>query len=728
MLVLDILKNADTLKMSLFEQGEFSSTIRHYTVFSYPVSEVNSLCLGIIDTLNKITRNSIHNADSADSIRKSGQLLWNYVLTRTVKERLRNSPVQELALSLDEELINIPWELLYDGREFLSLKFNMGRLVRSKDLTSPVRYRSVSPSLKMLVLANPTNDLKSAHLEGLHIKNQFERKRNQISIDFKATNIDTLYVKKNLCDYDIVHFAGHCEYDCEDSYRSGWVLNDGRFSGHDVLALSDTVSLPALVFSNACHSARLNPGMPDRDYQIKTYSLASAFLFSGVRHYIGAIRRIEDPESLTFAKEFYARIVNGDTLGEAMRQARLKSVKEYGINSFPWASYVLYGDANFTFFSKHNTLRSGITQKFLRINRKNALFSLFVTAGLSAIMCLYLLVININPSSQFLFYKANKFFSTGKNEPVITISKKIIAKDPDFIKAYSLLAKTYQRLGSTEDAMKTYFNYAFYSEKMNDMRNLASAYIDIGWIHQLKGDYPKALEFYDKALALAKENKDSLNEAVALRKTAVWNIDKENYDVAMSLLMKSSEINRTKQYLRMHKYNLACDYFDIGLIFANKEDYRAAREFYQKSSDIFEKLKINSELSDCYFNLGEMYLFEKQYQKTLVAYSKGLEIDKRNNNRSSLASDYDMIGELYREMGDFKEAERSFLQALEIAREIKAPLEIAASSYNLGVLYNQRGLRSKARDSLRQAQEIYRQVDTPAYQKIKDIFASWNNQ
>jgi hypothetical protein len=52
----------------------------------------------------------------------------------------------------------------------------MGRLVRSKGDSSPLQYRQLAERLKMLVLADPTGDLKSAYSEGVNIKNQFGHK------------------------------------------------------------------------------------------------------------------------------------------------------------------------------------------------------------------------------------------------------------------------------------------------------------------------------------------------------------------------------------------------------------------------------------------------------------------------------------------------------------------------------------------------------------------------
>jgi len=278
-----------------------------------------------------------------------------------------------------------------------------------------------------------------------------------------------------------------------------------------------------------------------------------------------------------------------------------------------------------------------------------------------------------------------------------------------------------------DNALKYYFDYALYSEKKNDTRRLASAYIGIGWIYHLGGESSKAWDFYNKALTLSQEKRDKLNEAIALRKLAVWFMDKEEYDKSLELLTKSSEINRERQHLYNHKYNLACDYFDIGLVFSDKDDFATAKEFYHKSRRLFEKLKLKDELSDYYFNLGEICMFEKQYHKALDYYLRGLKIDQMHANKPSIASDYNMIGELYMEMGNLNDAENSFKQSVLASKEINARPELAAAYYNLGLLYKKKGHRNKTKDYFRAAQEIYWLIDMPTYQEIKKELLELDN-
>lgn len=723
-LVLEILRQDNALAMSVFDQGELASTLRHYSKLPLSSPEINNLCQEILTILNKRDKKVHQESDLANNLKKSGQLLWDHLLTKPVKEKLKATQVLDLILSIDEELVNIPWELLYTGDNFLCLKFNLGRVVRTKEQLSLPQYRSLSGHLKMLILANPTADLKSAYSEGVFIKNQFDRKRKEISIDFKSTNIDTLYVKKNLRDYDIVHFAGHCQYDADNPKNTGWILNDRIFTVHDICVMGQTLSLPTLVFSNACHSAKISNDSLDTDCQQRAYSLASAFLFSGVRHYIGTIRKIEDPVSLTFAKEFYSRLISGYSVGECIRFSRLKLVKEHGITAISWASYILYGDPKFALFRARLKPRIPKTKK---LYRRTLLGLAFLISVISICGFLYFWLPTVNPNTYVLFLKSRSSFTNGDNEKAILFSKNIIEKEPLFLAAYPLLGDAYQRLGKKDEALKCYFDYAIYSQKRSDKKNLTEAYIRIGWFYHLQGDYPKAFDFYHKALDLSKANKYKLSEALALRKLAVWYIDKNDYDKALELLTKSSEINREGQHIYEHKYNLACDYFDIGLVFTNKNDLVTATEFYNKSRILFEKLRVKNELSDYYFNLGEIYLLEKQYQKALENYMMGLKIDQAQVNKPNLASDYNMIGELYLAMDNLTEAEKFFNQALLISREISANIELAEAYYNLGSLYRKRNQKNKSKEYLRQAQEIYYLTDPSRYQEVKNELLSLSN-
>jgi tetratricopeptide (TPR) repeat protein len=110
--------------------------------------------------------------------------------------------------------------------------------------------------------------------------------------------------------------------------------------------------MPALIFSNACQSARTEGWAIKEQFQDEIFGLANAFLLSGVKHYVGTFWEILDEPGRRFALEFYKQLLAGQPIGEAIRQARLALIKSYGEETIVWASYILYGDPTFNYMDQ----------------------------------------------------------------------------------------------------------------------------------------------------------------------------------------------------------------------------------------------------------------------------------------------------------------------------------------------------------------------------------------
>ncbi|MCG8429729.1 MAG: CHAT domain-containing protein, partial [Candidatus Omnitrophica bacterium] len=529
-LVLEIIKRERSLAMSLFEPRELTSTLRHSCQCSVSFPEVGRLCREIITILNKANKKGVLTDEALNNLKKTGHLLWSHVLAHPVRQRLKNAGHIDLTFFLDEELISIPWELLYDGHEFFCLDFNVGRLVRTHvEKVAAAGYRDVANVPRMLILSNPTNDLKSSYSEGMTIRRELDNKRDHIRVDFKSTHIDRMYVRKHLADYDIVHFAGHCEYDPRDQDNTGWLLHDGRFTTSDILSLGSSLTLPTLVFSNGCHSAHASLDLIEADYQQKNYSLASAFLFSGVRHYIGAIRKIEDVISFDFAREFYNQLISGRSVGESLRLSRFKLIRERGMKAILWAGYILYGNPSAVIFPPSPAKKPDSAPRLKPPERRAPGIGVFlrkklrlrriaaVGAAVILLSAAYALLPVKNPRVYLRYRKAQNLFNLGRNEEALRHAREIVERHPRFLSIYPILADTYHRLGNKEQALTYYFEYALQSEKQNAPRHLAKAYSSIGWYYHIEGEYEKGRGFYDKAIEISRAHKDRLNEAIALR-------------------------------------------------------------------------------------------------------------------------------------------------------------------------------------------------------------------
>ena len=169
---------------------------------------------------------------------------------------------------------------------------------------------------------------------------------NSVSADLHSEEVTRDFFKSQVGKYEIFHYAGHFEYVRDDLSQSGLMLADGKLEVGLLVGLARDFPLPSLVFTNACQSGLTEKWSTGE----RLFGLANALFTAGVRHYIGGTRDLFDRMSASFAEEFYRQLLTNHSVGEALRQARIKSIRRYGEENLTWASYVLYGDPAFRYF------------------------------------------------------------------------------------------------------------------------------------------------------------------------------------------------------------------------------------------------------------------------------------------------------------------------------------------------------------------------------------------
>lgn len=292
-------------------------------------------------------------ADVRERVTALGRTLYNQLFNPDVaagiRQRLATKDAQILLLRLDENTAGIPWELLDDGTGLFALTRRMGRQL---ELVGQVRQPPSRPvdsrgRLRVLLVANPTGDLPAIEEESRRILSALYALPG-VEIQVKAffgAEVRRRYVMAALNErYDVFHFAGHAYYHPQMPAESGLVL-----AGGDVLTADMMWSLaepPALVFFNGCETAatpadrvagggRLSSELP--------LGSISALLRAGTRNFVGTQWPVEDVAAAEVAIACYAELARGESVGEALRRARLRTIEALGFAHLSWASYVLYG-------------------------------------------------------------------------------------------------------------------------------------------------------------------------------------------------------------------------------------------------------------------------------------------------------------------------------------------------------------------------------------------------
>ncbi|MGD9006844.1 MAG: CHAT domain-containing protein [Desulfobacteraceae bacterium] len=342
---LEIALEQGRLKISLASQrdGEMQ-TVRHVEEVAMPEERIGRRCRRIVETLNRANRSGSLAPDLMQKLKENGQHFRDELFPISIKNRLNDTTADQLILTLDDQLVHIPWELLHDGKTFLCQRFAMGRVVRTRQTVSASHSRMLTPPLQMLILADPGGDLNAAYQEGVNLRDDMDTLQSSMQVAFRSQGVSADMLKAKLRNYDLIHFAGHATYDDHHPENSGWRLSKGSLSAADIAKMAGTGSMPALVFSNACQSARTDARDISSNMHHRIFGLANAFILSGVKHYVGTFWEISDETSQRFSSAFYHFFLKGMPIGKAVQAARLALIETLGEQNIIWASYLLYGD------------------------------------------------------------------------------------------------------------------------------------------------------------------------------------------------------------------------------------------------------------------------------------------------------------------------------------------------------------------------------------------------
>jgi hypothetical protein len=269
-----------------------------------------------------------------------------------VAARIAEAPGDLIVLRLDDVTADVPWELLrIDGR-FVTREKVVSRQVELETIGRQSAYAAPHEQLEVLVIGDPTGELPGARREARAVAAMLDdraaaRVTQLVGDEGRTIGYQEVCEALNSSDFDVLHYAGHADYDGLHEERSGFVLADRMLTASD---LTSRTSLPRVVVANACSSAKTgDPGVTEAfDAAERTRDMVGALLRGGVRAFLGTQWPVDDAAAETFALALYGSLLTVEggrhtTIGEAVRRARCAVVEQHGESSTDWAAYALYG-------------------------------------------------------------------------------------------------------------------------------------------------------------------------------------------------------------------------------------------------------------------------------------------------------------------------------------------------------------------------------------------------
>jgi hypothetical protein len=284
-----------------------------------------------------------------------GSELAKAVLSPQAWEALIAQPGTPIDILHDVEAAAIPFELLCHAippdlsPRWPALEGGIRRCLLTHNIPRRRTIHSRGLRLRLLLIADPTNDLGEARKEAGKIQDAFMG-RSDILIDQMIGSSQATY--ENVLSkikgqgFDILHFAGHAEFNARDPGQSGL-----RLAGSKLLRGQDFVDanldqLPALIVLNACEAGRVRSYAPEPESSqqaTRDASLAETIIGSGIQGFIGNLWKVDDEAAALFSVSLYGDLSRGCTLGEAFLGARRKL---FDGKQRDWPNYMLFGQAD----------------------------------------------------------------------------------------------------------------------------------------------------------------------------------------------------------------------------------------------------------------------------------------------------------------------------------------------------------------------------------------------
>ncbi|TGL60085.1 CHAT domain-containing protein [Leptospira ognonensis] len=337
------------------EESHIQSTIDDDLILEY-IEEVERLVRVSHAVLNH--SNKMVNADILQDLRTLGETFFHQFFPESIIEKLKTTHKRSIHFNIDPALAMIPWELLHDGNAFLSDKFRIGKTIRGGVHSSPHRFNQ---KIKMLIIADPTEDLLGAQKEGEALFSILSQKvpSDLLELEFiGGKQVTKLKLLSLIKDKHIIHYSGHLHFS-EDSLENGWLLSDGKILKAREIKSSGIDT--DLVFSNSCMSAK-SAGKKINNNFLNQY--AGAFLTAGIKTFIGTNWEILDNErTIDFTIRFYTAIFAQKSVGESLFYAKEYARRNYHSNDLTWANYSLFGNPDFKIVT--NEKSQNPTQKII---------------------------------------------------------------------------------------------------------------------------------------------------------------------------------------------------------------------------------------------------------------------------------------------------------------------------------------------------------------------------
>lgn len=255
----------------------------------------------------------------------------------------------------------------------------------------------------------------------------------------------------------------------------------------------------------------------------------------------------------------------------------------------------------------------------------------------------------------------------------------------------------------------------------------ATAYNNIGYIHDTWKEYSKAIECYSKALEIFEKayGPEYPGVGTALNNIGLAYKSQDDCSKALDYFEKALDVHVRIDGGENQSYAATCS--NIGGVYLSMRDYAKALDFYQKAFVILENtagmadpaaMTVRVNIGKAYTNLGE-------YSRAIDHYQKALAVAEKVYGREhpAVADIYGNLGEVTMILKDYPTAIGNYSNALEIYENIFGPehADVARMCEMLGYAYCIQGKYVESLGYLERSSAIHEQLDGGEGERARSV-------
>jgi tetratricopeptide (TPR) repeat protein len=236
-------------------------------------------------------------------------------------------------------------------------------------------------------------------------------------------------------------------------------------------------------------------------------------------------------------------------------------------------------------------------------------------------------------------------------------------------------------------------------EDVKDQHGLAQTCNNLGLVYANKGEWDRAIEYYEKSVKIKKDIKDQHGTAVTYTNMGSVYSNKGEWDRAIEYYEKTMEIFEALG----DRHGLASTYGSFGLVYVDKGEWDRAIEYYEKSMKIFEDMGDQHGIAVTCNNFGTVYARKGEWDRAIKYLKKSMKIKEALGDRHGLAQTYGNLGSVYKDKGEWDLAIEYYEKDMEISEALGARHGVGITLSNVGKGYLDRSDPASAKRYLEEA-------------------------